>query len=64
MMEEQDNRTERIDIEADQSSEPRLSYKVEVTDKDGRVVQSEEGPSHSYVRQWNEILPFKQPPSI
>jgi hypothetical protein len=51
-----DKRTERIAIEADRSSEPRLSYKVEVTDKDGRVVQREEGPSHSYVRQWNEIL--------
>ena len=56
MTKEQDKRTERIAIEADQSSEPGLSYKVEVTDKDGRVVQREEGPSHSYVRQWNEIL--------
>jgi len=55
-MKKQDKRTERIAIEADQSSEPGLSYKVEVTNKDGRVVQSEEGPSHSYVRQWNEIL--------
>jgi len=35
---------------------PELSYKVEVTDKDGRVVQREEGPSRSYVRQWNEIF--------
>ena len=55
MTEEQDKRTERAAIEA-LSSEARLSYKVEVTDKDGRVVQDEEGPSHSYVRQWNEIL--------
>ncbi len=35
---------------------PELSYKVEVTDKDGRVIQREEGPSRSYVRQWNEIF--------
>jgi hypothetical protein len=55
MMEEQDKRTERTAMEAP-SPEPMLSYKVEVTDKDGSVVQCEEGPSHSYVRQWNEIL--------
>ena len=55
MTEEQDKRTERTVMEA-LSPEARLSYKVEVTDKDGRVVQGEEGPSHSYVRQWNEIL--------
>jgi len=55
MTEEQDKRIERTAIEA-LSSEARLSYKVEVTDRDGRVVQREEGPSHSYVRQWNEIL--------
>lgn len=55
MMEEQDKRTERAAMEAP-SSEPTLSYKVEVTDKDGHLVQCEEGPSHSYVRQWNEIL--------
>ena len=35
---------------------PELSYEVEVTDKDGRVIQREEGPSRSYVRQWNEIF--------
>ena len=55
MTKEQGKRTERIAMEA-LSSEPGLSYKVEVTDKDRRVVQREEGPSHSYVRQWNEIL--------
>jgi len=52
----QDERTEKATREADQSSEPKLSYKVEVTDKNGRVIQREEGPSHSYVRQWDEIL--------
>jgi len=35
---------------------PELSYKVEVTDKDGLVIQREEGVSRSYVRQWNEIF--------
>ncbi len=35
---------------------PQLSYKVEVTDKDGRVIAREEGPSRSYVRQWNELF--------
>jgi len=35
---------------------PELTYKVEVTDKDGRIVQREDGPSRSYVRQWNEIF--------
>jgi len=35
---------------------PELSYKVEVTDKGGRVIAREEGPSRSYVRQWNEIF--------
>jgi len=35
---------------------PELSYKVEVTDKDGRVIAREEGPSRSYVQQWNEIF--------
>lgn len=54
-MGEQDKRTERAAMEAP-SLEPTLSYKVEVTDRDGRIVQCEEGPSHSYVRQWNEIL--------
>jgi hypothetical protein len=36
--------------------EPQLDYRVEVTDKDGRVIQREEGPSRSYVRQWNELF--------
>lgn len=36
--------------------EPRLAYKVEVTDKDGRVIAREERPSRSYVRQWNELF--------
>jgi len=36
--------------------EPQLAYKVEVTDKDGRVIAREERPSRSYVRQWNEIF--------
>ncbi len=35
---------------------PQLSYKVEVTDKDGQVIAREEGPSRSYVRQWNELF--------
>jgi len=55
-MEEQGKRAKRTTKRAGRSFEPRLFYKVEVTDKDGRVVQREEGPSHSYVRQWNEIL--------
>jgi hypothetical protein len=55
-MEEQGKRAKRTTKRAGRSLEPRLSYKVEVTDKDGRVVQREEGPSHSYVRQWSEIL--------
>ena len=56
MMEEQNKRIERIARGTHLPCEPRLSYKIEVTDKDGRVVQCEEGPSHSYVRQWSEIL--------
>ena len=36
--------------------EPQLDYRVEVTDKNGRVIQREEGPSRSYVRQWNELF--------
>ena len=52
----QDERAERAARKAGQSFEPGLSYKVEVTDKDGQVIQREERPSHSYVRQWNEIL--------
>ena len=36
--------------------EPQLDYRVEVTDKSGRVIQREEGPSRSYVRQWNELV--------
>ena len=52
----QDERTERVAGKAGKLFEPGLSYKVELTDKDGRVIQREEGPSHSYVRQWNEIL--------
>ena len=36
--------------------EPQLDYRVEVTDKNGQVIQREEGPSRSYVRQWNELF--------
>jgi len=52
----QTKRVERTAMRRTPQFEPGLSYKVEVTDKDGRVVQCEGGPSHSYVRQWNEIL--------
>lgn len=36
--------------------EESLSYVVEVTDKEGRVLQCISAPSHSYVEQWNQLM--------
>ncbi len=33
-----------------------LDYLVEVTDKDGKVLQRFSGPSHSFVRQWYDLM--------
>ena len=33
-----------------------LSFKVEVHDKDGRLLKRVQGPSESYVRQWNQLI--------
>jgi len=33
-----------------------LDYLVEVTDKDGKVLQSFSGPSHSFVRGWYDLM--------
>ena len=40
----------------DKKVEESLSYTVEVTDKEGRVLQRISAPSHSYVQQWNQII--------
>lgn len=37
-------------------TEESLSYTVEVTNKDGRVLQRISAPSRSYVEQWNQII--------
>ncbi|MBU0777451.1 hypothetical protein KKF82_04245 [Patescibacteria group bacterium] len=37
-------------------SEESLSYTVEVTDKEGRVLQRISAPSRCYVEQWNKLL--------
>ncbi|GAH41522.1 unnamed protein product, partial [marine sediment metagenome] len=36
--------------------EESLSYTVEVTDKEGRVLQRISAPSRSYVQQWNQLI--------
>lgn len=36
--------------------EESLSYAVEVTDKEGRVLQQISAPSRSYVQQWNQLV--------
>jgi len=33
-----------------------LSYKIEVRDKHGKLLQSTAAPSHCYVEQWNQIM--------
>jgi hypothetical protein len=33
-----------------------LSFRIEVTDKNGKVIQAEERPSDSYVKQWNQCI--------
>ena len=33
-----------------------LSYEVVVTDKEGREIFREAGPSHSYTELWNKVI--------
>jgi len=40
----------------DKKVEESLSYMVEVTDKEGQVLQRISAPSRSYVEQWNQIV--------
>lgn len=37
-------------------SQESLFYKVEVRDKEGRVLKRVSGPSRSYVQQWNQLI--------
>ncbi|MBA7701990.1 hypothetical protein ES703_110741 [subsurface metagenome] len=46
------NRIQRTDKKVEES----LSYTVEVTDKEGRVLEHISAPSHSYAQQWNQLI--------
>ena len=56
MNQESENIVDEKVVEKELEPTMGLDYLVEVTDKDGKVLQSFSGPSHSFVRQWYDLM--------
>jgi len=55
-MNESENIVDKEVVEEKLEPTMGLDYLVEVTDKDGKVLQSFSAPSHSFVRQWYDLM--------
>lgn len=55
-MNQPENIVDKESVEKEPMPQMRLDYLVEVTDKNGKVIQRIAAPSRSFVRQWYEVM--------